>query len=354
MSLGPLQPHPLVDIHVGEDVERMRALPARSVHAIVTSPPFWKDRDYKVRGQVGQEPTLEQYVNRITRSFEAMKHALRDDGTVWMEMGDRYVKGELVGVPWTLAFAIRDCGWSIHSAPIWTRSNARPERVTNRPARDYSSVFLFAKKGRPYYYDRYAVMVPASPNTHSRGSGSKRKRAPRDVSGLANDSFTAAVVGHVTHRNLRTTWHIPLEKTRGDHFSAYPRGFARVPILASTSARGCCPTCGAPHRRLVRRAEEDDSRETYETLGWEQACPCAPADPVPCTVLDPFGGSGTTCVEALALGRRSVMIELHPETAKKACERVAEELSPRPKRRRREKPPAVVSEAAEQPTLFDL
>lgn len=368
MSTYPLlTPHPLVTYHVTDAVTAQRTMPDKSVHTVMTSPPFYGQRDYKVKGQIGREPTLDEYINKLVELFSETRRVLRDDGTFWFEMGDGYVRGgkflnkkntrfaegNLVGLPWMIAFALRDAGWLVRSENLWWRPNALPEAVHNRPARDHSTVFMLTKQPR-YYYDSIAVMVPASANTHPRGKGMHRKMAEAGSGIRANGSFQAAVNGHVDERNLRTVWKIPTVQVHDDHDSTFAPDVARPAVLAGTSAHGCCSNCGAPYTRDAERVSEN-GEVGWVTHGWKSACTCAldgqPYPVVPCTVLDVFGGSGTTGIVAAAHGRCAVLVELNPDTAKKGAKRVKRELDGMPTPRPRK---GNETSARTQPTLFSM
>jgi hypothetical protein len=217
-----------------------------------------------------------------------------------------------------------------------------PESVTDRPTKSHEYVFLLAKQER-YFYDADAVHEPTT-SDRVRGPA---KHPPKDTNG--NDGLCRRPIGE--WRNRRTVWEIATQPMPEAHFATFPEALVEPCIKAGTSERGCCPVCGAPWRRVVEsvrdhglapdaggktaaRAETDrwnrldrrrkEARAAGEnhsnpfrhgtTIGWQPTCTCSPdAPPVPCTVLDPFGGSGTVAKVARDLGRSSVMIELNPD-----------------------------------------
>ena len=318
----------------GDCRDVLKALPDESVHCVVTSPPYWGLRDYGVAGQLGLEQTPDDFVACMVEVFREARRALRKDGTLWLNLGDSYqnAKGQahgvdpkqparrhglrpqdvsieglkpkdLVGIPWMVAFALRADGWWLRSDIIWHKTNPMPESVTDRPTKAHEYLFLLTKADR-YHYDAEAILEPASPNTHARLSqnvaaqvGSARangdaktngnmkavmrgsgKYAAADANDRAGSSFKDAAVLHVTHRNKRTVWSTRTEAFTEAHFATFPPALIEPCILAG------CPKGG--------------------------------------TVLDPFGGAGTTGLVADRLGRNAILIELNPEYAAMAERRI--------------------------------
>lgn len=359
------------EILVGDVLDGLRAMPDASVQCVVTSPPYWGLRDYGVEGQIGLEPTPEEYVERMVGVFREVRRVLRDDGVIWVNLGDSYTSGnrvgngtregylqatnrgaggtcdapryptppglkpkDLVGIPWRVAFALQADGWTLRSDVIWNKPNQIPESVTDRPTKSHEYVFLLAKQER-YFYDADAVHEPTT---------SDRVRGPalhpsKDTNG--NDGLCRRPIGG--GRNRRTVWEIATQPTPEAHFATFPEALVEPCIKAGTSERGCCPECGAPWRRVTvsrrvmrhelpttdpnyrpsrytrKAAGHDDyakgGGQAYRqttTAGWAPTCTCNAGDPVPCTVLDPFGGSGTVAKVARDLGRSSILIELNP------------------------------------------
>lgn len=247
----------------GDARRALSGLPSESVQTVVTSPPYWSLRDYEVEDQIGRDDTLAGYIKSIVDAFEELKRVLRDDGTVWLNVGDVFTSGnrryrapdkknraramrvrpptpaglkakDLIGIPWRIAFALQDAGWWLRSEVIWHKPNAHPESVLDRPTKAHETVFLLSKR-QNYYYDIGAV------------------RGPRG-------------------RRLRTVWDIPTMPTKringdeDDHPAMMPMALAKQ-CVAITS-------------------REDD------------------------VVLDPYAGSGTTLLAARDLGRKWIGIEL--------------------------------------------
>lgn len=262
----------------GEARHVLSMLPTGLARVIVTSPPYWSLRDYGIEGQIGLEQDPEAYVRALVRVFAEARRVLRDDGSLWLNIGDSYTSGgrtwrapdrknpvramgvrpptpeglkpkELVGIPWRLAFALQEDGWYLRSDVIWRKPNVQPESVKDRPTRSHEYLFLLTKSER-YYYDNAAV---------------------REVNG----------------RNLRSVWDINTRAFHGAHFATFPPRLVEQCILLSSRPRE--------------------------------------------VVLDPFLGSGTVAETAIRLGRTFFGIELNPEYIALARRRILDtaELSRR-------------------------
>ncbi len=213
---------------------------------------------------------------------------------------------DLVGIPWRVAFALQADGWWLRSDIIWAKANVMPESVTDRPTTSHEHIFLLTRSPR-YFYDQNAIREPHTsdapvtpwqekvydqsilPETHRQTHGKKGR--PRGVAGFGEGG-----------RNKRTVWHINPKPYPEAHFATFPEEIPETCIKAGTSEKGCCPTCLAPWDRV-----ED---------GWQPTCQCPEHEPIPCVVLDPFAGSGTTLATAKWLRRDYVGIELNPEYAR--------------------------------------
>ena len=293
-------------IIVGDCIESMRTLPAESVHTCVTSPPYFGLRDYGAAGQIGLESTPDEYVAKMVEVFREVRRVLRDDGTVWLNLGDSYANDgkwggetggkqaylddsnrkrvgrgkrttglkakELVGIPWRVAFALRADGWYLRQDIIWSKPNPMPESVTDRCTKSHEYIFLLAKSRR-YYFDHEAIKEPSV-----RGAaGSKFDSGKTAVHQLNRSSKKNHIEDGTRHK--RDVWTVTTKPFKGAHFATFPPDLIEPCILA-----------GAP-------------------LGG--------------TVLDPFGGSGTTALVAAKHGRYSVLCELNPEYVALAETRLA-------------------------------
>jgi DNA modification methylase len=313
--------------------------------------------------------------------FREVRRVLRADGTCWVNLGDSFDEKQLVGMPHRVAFALQADGWWLRSDIVWSKPNPMPESVSDRPTKAHEYVFLLTKSPR-YFFDQEAVREPnteASLRDYlSRGHINKSSGNGETSCGHGG----AARVGTtINGRNIRSVWEIATQPYPEAHFATFPEALPERCILAGTSERGCCPVCAAPWEREVersggtigkswhehdtdlsvgqrsgsrdhKRASADGYERDYrrETLGWRPTCRClhcpvaeqvngactgcrycetrreAAEHPVPCTVLDPFMGSGTTALVARRLGRRSIGIELNPEYAE-LCARRLQQLS---------------------------
>lgn len=277
----------------------------KSIHCAVTSPPYWGLRSYLPSGdplkplEIGLEETLQEYVAKMVMVFREVWRVLRDDGTLWLNVGDSYCTSpagnktcgngvgankhyqndsihqinkknfaglkpkDLAMIPARLALALQDDGWYLRSDIIWHKTNPMPESVTDRPTTSHEHVFLLAKQER-YFYDAEAVREPVAESTIGRGpvdfGGDKGRRYKPDKSdpnfrngkeqwGRTYDYTESSARG----RNLRSVWSIATESYAGAHYATFPTKLVEPCIKAGTSQRGVCPVCGAPWVRVVER-----------------------------------------------------------------------------------------------------
>jgi DNA modification methylase len=269
----------------GDAFETLRTLRSESVNCCVTSPPYYRLRDYGAEGQIGLERTPDEYITRLVSVFDETKRVLRGDGTLWIVIADSYAEKQLIGVPWKLAFALRENGWYLRSAIVWHKPNPIPESCRDRPSRSYEHIFLLSKSYR-YYYDKAAVALPVAAGTHARmkraiSEDHKYADAPCGTMQTFNKprpNRAGTEIELADTRNLRDVWTVTTKSYRGAHFAVYPAELIIPCILAG------CPPGG--------------------------------------TVLDPFFGSGTTGEAALKLGRRYIGIDLNPDYCRLARERL--------------------------------
>ena len=327
-----------VTIHNGDcrNILESPALSCQSVHCCVTSPPYWALRDYEHPDQIGQEPTPEEYIANLARVFRGVRRVLRDDGTLWLNLGDTYgADKQLLGLPWRVALALQADGWCLRQDIIWHKPSPMPESVTDRCTKAHEYIFLLSKSQK-YFFDSDAVKEPAVTNDTRRPYGSPGANL-LDARGLeAQGKGQQRKVADGQTRNRRSVWTISTKPYPGAHFAVFPPELVEPCILAGTSAEGCCPVCGAPWERVTERQQLTRDRPNaftkrtgeagtgnscantvagvaVTTLGWEPTCDCPDHPPIPCTVLDPFMGTGTTAEVAQNAGRRAVGIELNPE-----------------------------------------
>jgi len=355
----------IIEVLIGDALTKLKELPNESVQCVVTSPPYWGLRDYGVDGQLGLEKTPEEYVRHLVEVFRELKRVLRDDGTVWLNLGDSYAsdsKGtggpsekqlsnagsrydaihlqhglkskDLVGIPWRVAFALQADGWYLRSDIIWSKPNPMPESVTDRPTKSHEYIFLLTKSPR-YFYDQEAIREPHETPLHSPGNLINTGVGERARTHPANEPDRQW--GTSSGRNKRSVWTMNTKPYAEAHFATFPPELPETCIKAGTSQKGCCPKCGAPWERVVKRdshcgvergtqpsqfranlkpPQQSSVSVSVKTIGWQPTCECGEATTVPCVVMDPFAGSGTTGEVARNLGRRAVLIELNPEYLK--------------------------------------
>jgi len=273
----------------GDCSQALKACPDGIFDTIVTSPPYFSQRDYQTVGQVGAEGSPQAYVDRLVRIFREARRTLRDTGTLWLNLGDKYQDGVQLGLPWRVALALADDGWRLRSDLIWQKPNAMPSSVKNRPTCDHEYIFLFSKNGQ-YLYDADAIREPhVTFSEHSkmrggRGHFGKVGGTPEQGKNRGNQNLHDGRWDQAFHplgRNKRTVWSVPLSKFREAHFAVFPERLIEPCILAGSRLNG--------------------------------------------VVLDPFFGSGTTGRVARKHGRRFVGIELNPTY----CELAQRQLSTR-------------------------
>lgn len=300
MSVTPYYSDASLSVHIGDCRAVMAEMEPESVHCVITSPPYWGLRDYGVAGQLGLEPTPEAYVAAMVDVFREVRRVLRDDGTVWLNLGDSYAaqRGgttmpaetlaggnggwmpdgsrvnrdrhdgyspsrnagaiglkhkDLVGIPWRVAFALQADGWFLRSDIIWSKPNPMPESVTDRPTKSHEYLFLLSKSPR-YYFDADAVRENGvATDAHGQTGGGYGVTPPgqRPQQGNRGPVVVSTPVGT---RNLRSVWTIATQPYPGAHFATFPEKLVEPCVKAGTSERGVCPECGAPWVRVVERS----------------------------------------------------------------------------------------------------
>lgn len=364
------------NVLVGDVRTQLAEIADKTVQCVITSPPYWGLRDYRSDGQIGLEQTPDEFISELVFVFREVKRVLSDEGTLWLNIGDSYSshkdckstaqtlamgggsesatvieKGksvsrnskvlksvglknkELVGIPWMLAFALRADGWYLRQEIIWAKPNPMPESVKDRCTKSHEQIFLLTKSPR-YFFDSDAIAEPAVSNNKPRQFG-----ATNQIGTLRHD------VGRIFEdnglRNKRSVWTVPTKPFKAAHFATFPPELIRPMILAGTSEFGKCDHCGNQFVRVIEtgtiaaRQTRDSTigvipgRDSVtrlnsvnmETLpkkhvGWEPSCECVEAKAVPCLVLDPFAGAGTTLFVANEEGRNAIGVELNDEYVK--------------------------------------
>lgn len=332
-------------------LDSLRTLPDGYVQMVMTSPPFWRLRDYGVEGQIGMEQTLGEYIAAIVSVFREVRRVIANDGVLWMELGDCYVanqKGtdgdkstltkqaqvpkrnannevfklprsadlkrkDLVGVPWRVALALQDDGWYLRSDVIWHKTNAMPESVTDRPTRSHSYLFLLTKSKR-YYYDQAATLEPISPNTHLRVAQDVARQAWSSRAYGGSKTMKTVLRGGVADRHDKRKSVNPKANSPREKFVKQNSSFA-------TSTRGAVLL---RNKRTVWAIPTQPYKHAhFATFPEALVEPCILAGSrIGDTVLDPFGGSGTVGKVAIEHGRHAILMELNPEYMRQARVRV--------------------------------
>lgn len=298
-----------LSLMVGDCLTSLRSMPEQSVHTCVTSPPYFGLRDYQVEGQIGLEDTPQAFVSRLVEVFREVKRVLRDDGTLWLNLGDSWagakskavqtsladygcsgvstwdqaaerragsmavrpkVRGmnakQLLGIPWRVAFALQDDGWILRDEIIWHKPGVMPYSGKDRFCRNHEQIFLLTKSPK-YAFDYSAIREPAIyPAGTKAAKGSAERQAEKGVNARPPE--------HKVYDGMRTkrsVWTVSTKPFSGAHFAVFPPDLIETCVLAGSPVGG--------------------------------------------TVLDPFGGSGTTAGVALKHGRKALLCELNPEYA---------------------------------------
>lgn len=293
-----------------------------SVHCVITSPPYFGLRNYNVQGQIGIEPTPDEFITAMIKVFREVRRVLRKDGSAWLNLGDSYVgswgnqsrkkergkqrpisrpmmqqvhdgryvdKGsntgkcpaglkpkDLIGIPWRVALALQADGWWLRSDIIWSKPNPMPGSFKDRPTSSHEYLFLLTKSAR-YFYDFEATREKAVAKNHHdlTGTGYKapgqlpHKGNRKELHGQTYSRHRSSILGGQSLqadpdglRNLRTVWTVPTAPCKAAHFATFPPKLIRPCIRAGTSERGCCPACGAPWKRIVDVSYENPGNRT--------------------------------------------------------------------------------------------
>lgn len=323
------------------------------------------------RGPLGLEPDINAYIGHLILVLREMWRVLRDDGLLFLNLGDSYSGSggahapdhanpglsksayrdgtsaqksvglrpkNLMGVPWRFAFAAQADGWILRNDIIWAKPNPMPESVTDRCTKAHEYIFMLAKQ-EAYYFDAEAIKEEAiNAGKMVRTNGNDGMDQGYDGHRTRDGLRRGVVVGSM--RNKRSVWTVATSPFAGAHFACWPEKLVEPMIKAGSSQYGCCPKCGAPWERVVERGGGMDRDRTEDeglppemnghgirklsgkkhaehkaanpdvTTGWRPTCTCGCDDVVPCVVLDPFAGSGTTLRVALALGRKPVGVDI--------------------------------------------
>ena len=326
---------PETKIVCGDALDTLRKMQDNCVHCVVTSPPYFGLRDYGQPGQIGLEPSPQEFVTKLVEIFREVRRVLRPDGTCWLNLGDSYAanrgyqvpstkggpkhgpgqaaggKGsivpdglkpkDLIGIPWRVAFALQADGWYLRQDIIWAKPNPMPESVRDRCTKAHEYLFLLTKSPK-YYFDSTAISEPA---IYAPGKSKEVEREPgyydgkwsEQGAGGRNDKSFKAIR---ETRNKRSVWTIAPKPYKEAHFATFPPDLVEPCIKAGTSEHGCCPNCATPWGRVIDRKAMviDRSGRTHEkgrtrtsgtmvepasstTLGFYPQCDCIGAPELP-------------------------------------------------------------------------
>ena len=299
-----------IKILQGDCLDSLKKLEDESINTCITSPPYWGLRDYNgEEKQLGLEDTPEKFVDNLVKVFKEVKRVLRNDGTVWLNIGDSYAgnnsrasnngragygteregvftktgKGlktkDLVGIPWRVALALQSDGWYLRQDIIWHKPNPMPESVRDRCTKAHEYIFLLSKSPK-YYFDNEvikedSIYAPNKTHEKERAKGYYKGKWSNPEKGSRHDGSFKAIRDK---KNKRSVWKVPTKGYKEAHFATYPTALIEPCVLAG------CPKDGV--------------------------------------VLDPFAGSGTTGIVAANHGRNSVLLELNKEYIEIAEKRI--------------------------------
>ena len=332
-------------ILVGDVRQRLAALPDSSVDCVITSPPYFQLRDYQVQGQIGLEDTVTEWVDELRTAFRGLARVLKPTGSAWLNLGDSYSRHSRFGAPpkslllgpQRVALGLVEDGWTVRNIVTWEKSNTMPSSVQDRLSTK-SEVIYFLTRSRQYHFDLDAIRVPhRSSRTSNRTPDSRTPISTvRPVwagplagsnSGLARMKAEGRV-GNPLGKNPGDVWTLAASNYRGQHFATFPPGLVERPLLATCPER-VCGRCGLPWTR-----QPIASKESMQRGPLRPACACR-AYSQPGLVLDPFMGAGTVGVVAEQLGRDWLGIELNPDFAALATDRIETARNQMDKERRR-------------------
>lgn len=247
------------DLIPGDVLDGLRSMPAGIVQCIVTSPPYWGLRDYGgVAGQIGREPDAQAYVSTMATIGSELKRVLRDDGSLFLNLGDVFDKGNLLMLPHRVAIALQADGWIVKGDNVWNKPNALPESVQNRCARVHEYVFHLTKSDRAFF-DADAIREPyaaaslerrkySDANTGERlGKHRKHTKQSKQTDAAARSMYLPNPLGRVK----RSVWTVKAPSFDGDHTATFPEEIPEPCIMAGTPEAGACPVCAAPRRRVI-------------------------------------------------------------------------------------------------------
>jgi site-specific DNA-methyltransferase (adenine-specific) len=268
-----------IQVLVGDCIDMMRVLPDQSVQSCITSPPYFGLRDYGVEGQIGLENTPDDYVAKLVDVFREVRRVLMDDGTLWLNIGDCYLKKQRAMMPARVALALQADGWFLRDEIIWHKPRTTPAPVRDRTVASHEMIFLFSKRPS-YYFDFAAIEEPAKypGQTRKAKTAFRRIEGAREAVGKGEIETSERTITTKSTRRRRSVWSVSPSPYTQAHFATFPPDLIEPCVLAGSPVGG--------------------------------------------TILDPFGGSGTTAGVALKHGRKAILCEINPDYAEMVGRRV--------------------------------
>lgn len=305
------------ELMLGKAEKILPGLPRKSIHSVVTSPPYYQQRDYGSPDQLGNELTLDEYIQNLCNIFDEVHGALRDDGTLWINLGDRLLDGNLVNIPLLFSEEMKRRGWHYRQYFPWLKRNAIPRGGIDRPHDSLECIQMFSKIKKGYYYDQLSAKEQAGLTTRNFRNGDSILLEPEE------DYWVLDVL-------TRKNW--------SEHFSCFPPLLAEIMVRASTSDHGCCSVCGSPAERQVfktryatrsgTKSKEEKTGKVFrdkgrhltevQHIGWKISCSCAGQEISKSIVLDPFSGLATVGVACLSHKRFYKGVEIIEEYLKES------------------------------------
>jgi len=333
-------------IQTGDCLNVLGQLPESSIHMCMTSPPYWNLRDYGHDEQLGLEEKPDEYIEHLADVFDSVRRVLRPDGSLWLNLGDTYLKKDLQQIPARVAIELQNRGWILRNRVTWNKPNPMPNSVKDRLNTTTEAVFHLTPSKR-YWYDLDAIREEHAQSSHERmESDTPPKSNPGAVGhGLQRNDVGDAMDISPAGKNPGDVFEVTTKPFPDAHFAVYPPELCEKPIKASCPPK-VCGECGSPYERKTEKTgefqttqrgsrsvpEKTTHREgmpegkvgtqVREFKGWRQTCDCDTDATESGICLDPFAGAGTTLLKAKELGRRFVGIELNPEYADMARARI--------------------------------
>jgi DNA modification methylase len=353
----------------GNALDKLKELPAESINCCVTSPPYWALRDYGVEGQLGLEPTFDEYINNLCNIFDEVKRVLRKDGTLWVNLGDTYSGAgsgqkdtgkcvyktndfrktptktnlpdkSLCNIPARFSIEMQNRGWILRNVIIWYKPNCMPSSVKDRFTVDFEYVYFFVKNKKYWFETQREAHIYAEKDKRSKLKRVEHKSGKFFLEN-AQQGFNG-VGYHPDGRNKRCVWRVTTKPYKEAHFATYPKDLIE-PMIKAGCPEFICNKCGNAREQIDIKVGEKQvppfgginhtkdnlqySSNTTQNIYKQELSNCnCNAGFTGGIVLDPFIGSGTTAVVALEQNKKFIGIELNPEYIELAMKRIKPHL----------------------------